>query len=151
MIYAQDAKKVPLFSSSYTNGAVTTANFDRLNFDYATVDILLGAVSATNLPPTAISLQESDTTAATSFTNIPGGSSQLITTANFTAMYPASSLTTGYQMVTAQVDCRNRKRYIQLTVTPATTQVVAALATLTRAKSAVAADADSGCTVRVIG
>jgi hypothetical protein len=162
MIYEQATRKIWLEPASFTNGATASVVIDRMGqagsgaglFDYVSVDIALGHVSATNLPPTTVEIQEADVNAATNFTTLTNGTSlsTSATTATFSNLVPSTvSLTSGVQTVKVDIDARNRKRYLQLVVVPATTQVIAAVATLSRGKIEPATSTDQNVTLAVLG
>lgn len=144
MIYAQATKKVPMEPASFTNGATASLVIDRLGFDYASIDIQLGHVDSTSHVPSTLKLQEADVNAATNFVDITSPTS-------FTTLAPAAGLTAGVQAISANVDCRNRKRYIQLVVIPVTTQVIGAVANLSRGHSEVSNATDANVAVQVNG
>lgn len=126
MIHVQGAKKVALEPASYSAGAAASLQVDRLGFDYITFDALLGRVSNASNVPTIINLSESDDTNASNFATITGSSA----TASYTA-----GLTGAVSVITCDVTGVGRKRYIQLNVTTQATQVLSAVANLTRAEN----------------
>jgi hypothetical protein len=127
-----NAKKVlPIFQSSTTAGATASGNVDRLGYDFVTIDVLLPTADAVSNKPTVLKLSESDDTVVTNFANVSG----FVGGTDFTipnAITAATSISQPY--ATLNVDCRGRKRYLKLSVSPQTTQVVTAVAHLTRAK-----------------
>lgn len=88
--------------------AVRTANLDCQGADYATIVVPLGAELNTNATGVAVQLSESDDTVATNF-------------ATFNASFNRTVDNTTGTIAVSHVDLRARKRYLRLTVTPATT------------------------------
>ena len=148
MIWAQAMKKVALEPTSVTNGATVTLLIDRLGYDYATIDVQLGRAGATNTQPSTLKLQEADVTNASSFADITSP----VTFAG-TTLAAAAGLTNAVQVSTADVDLKPRKRYLQLVITPTSTnaQIIAAIANLSRAEKMPATAADKNVAVNVIG
>lgn len=109
--------------TSATNGATATGNIDRLDFDYCELDVWLSTSDSTSNNPSVLNLLECDTTVATSFVTVSG----FVGDTDFTI--PAA-VTEGSWGVKFRVDCRARKRYLRLAVSPTTTQVVTAVANL---------------------
>lgn len=85
-----------------------TANLDTLGADYATIVIPLSSALNTNGVGPALKLSESDDTIASNFA-----------TFNSAANLAAHSIATAHQLIW-HVDTRSRKRYLQLSSTPAT-------------------------------
>lgn len=132
MIHNQNAKKVlPIFQSSTTNGGTASGNIDTLGYDYVTIDVLLPTADAVSNKPSVLKLSESDDTVVTNFANVSG----FVGGSDFTipnAITAATSISQPF--ATFNVDLKGRKRYLKLSVSPQTTQVVNAVATLTRAE-----------------
>jgi len=109
---------------SLTNGATgTSANIDTLGVDYVTIDIAATTQSASTQAgsPTTLKIQECDTTVVTSFADVVGfrGGSATATNVDFVV---GIGKTTGVNAYKFNVDCRSRKRYLNVVVTPTTTQ-----------------------------
>lgn len=128
---ANSKKVLPIFQSSTTAAATASGNIDRLGYDYVSIDVLLPTADVVSNKPTVLKISESDDTVVTNFANVSGfvGGTDFALPNAVTA---ATSITTPY--ATLNIDCRARKRYLKLSVSPATTQVVNAVATLTRAE-----------------
>lgn len=125
----QNAKKVlAIFQSSTTNAGTASGTVDRLGYDYATFDVLLPTADVVSNKPTVLKVEESDTSNGTFTGVLTGGTDFTIPN----AITSATSVTQPFAVL--NVDLRARKRYLKLSVSPATTQVVSALATLTRAE-----------------
>ena len=109
MIHAQNQKlEVMLAPQAVSNGATATANLDVKGADYATIILSFAAEKNTNAVGPALSLLESDDTTATNFATFDS---------NFTR---ATEDLTESKQVVYHVDTRARKRYLRLSVTPAT-------------------------------
>jgi hypothetical protein len=107
-----------------TNGATgTSANIDTLGLDYVTIDIAATTQSASTQAgsPSTLKIQECDTTVVTSFADVVGfrGGSATATNVDFVVGIGKTSGVNAYKF---NVDCRNRKRYLNIVVTPTTTQ-----------------------------
>lgn len=127
-----NAKKVlPILQASTTNGGTASGIVDRAGFDFVTIDVILPTADVVSNKPSVLKLSEADDTNSTSFSNITGfvGGTDFAIPNAITA---ATSITQPF--ATMNVDCRGRKRYLKISVSPQTTQVVNTLAHLTRAK-----------------
>lgn len=129
-----NAKHVlPIPFTSTTAAGTATGNIDTLGYDYLTVNVLLPTADVVSNKPTVLKLSECDTTVVSSFADITafvGGGTGGFTIPN--AITAASSISLPYAVF--NVDCRARLRYIKVSVSPATTQVVTVLGQLTRAE-----------------
>lgn len=131
-------KAVMIAASSATNaGTATLGPIDLLGSDWATIDILGTTQSASTQAgsPSVLKLQESDTTAATSFVDIVGarGASATATNVDFVVGVGLTAGVNGYKF---NVDGRARKRYLQAVISPTTTQTFSATANLGRMEQA---------------
>lgn len=138
MFTLQDTGSVALIApASVATNATATANIDTLGYDEVKVQVLLDSAGATSSNPATLKLSESDDTVVSNFANITGFVGDA--TDGFTI--PAAD-TANPQVVELNVDCRARKRYLKLTVTPAgAAQILGATAVLGRAESTTAARA----------
>lgn len=113
---------VLLAPQSVTNGATATARLDTNGANYATIRLSFAAELNTNAVGPTVSLLSNDTTVVTNFATVVADQSAIDLTAAKELRY--------------EVDLRGGKRYLRLTVTPATatndTVTVCAIATLTR-------------------
>lgn len=125
-------KQVPFAAVSATNGATATFTpIDTLGCDWLTID-LFGTTQAASTQagsPSVLKLQEADDTNATSFTDVLGfrGGSALATNVDFVVGIGKTAGVNSYKL---NVDARTRKRYLQLAVSPTTTQTFYCLANL---------------------
>ena len=129
-----------------TNGATgTSANIDTLGVDYVTIDIAATTQSASTQAgsPSVLKIQESDTTVATSFADVVGfrGGSAAATNVDFVV---GIGKTTGINAYKFNVDCRARKRYLAVVVSPTTTQTFTVNANGFRAEQAPVTAAKAG-------
>lgn len=111
-------------AGSATNaGTVTSANIDTLGYDFVTIDVAATTQSASTQAgsPSILKIQESDTTVVTSFADVVGfrGGSATATNVDFVV---AIGKTSGVNAYKFNVDCRARKRYLNLVISPTTTQ-----------------------------
>lgn len=121
-----------LDETSTTAAATATARFDTLGYDQLSIGVRLGTANVVSNKPTVLKLQEADTTDASNLANISGfvgGTDFTIPNANTAA---TAVLQNDYMF---NVDCRVRKRYIVVSVSPATTQLVKAVGVLTRGEA----------------
>ena len=107
-----------------TNGATgTSANIDLLGIDFVTIDVAATTQSASTQAgsPSVLKIQESDTTVVTSFADVVGfrGGSATATNVDFVVGIGKTSGSNQYKF---NVDARARKRYLNVVVTPTTTQ-----------------------------
>jgi len=122
-----------LDETSTTAAATATARFDTLGYDQLSIMVRAGTANVVSNKPTVLKLQEADTTDASNLANISGfvgGTDFTIPNANTAA---TATLQNDYQF---NVDCRARKRYIVVSISPATTQLVKAVGVLTRGEAA---------------
>jgi len=111
-----DMKLVALQPQTATSNSTVTFTFDAVGFSRAVIDMFTSAPAETTAPA-VLKLSEGDTTASyTDITALVAGGTGGFTAA---ALTTATSTTNAYRM---DVDMRGRKRYLKLTVTPATDQ-----------------------------
>ena len=110
---------------SVTNGATATGYVDTLGFRYLQIDLITSTSDAATNNPSVLKLGQGDTTAA--FTDIQG-------TIGDTDWTIPDSSTSGTWGTRFGVDLRGRKRYINVSFSPTTTQQVTAIATLHKAE-----------------
>ena len=142
MFPLQNAGLVSVITPTSTaTTATTTGVLDTLGYESVLVAVHLNSQAATSSNPATLKLSESDD--ATTYTDITAFVGDA--TDGFTIPAVSASLGTVVQW---NVDCRARKRYLKVTITPAgTTQIVAATAVLGKAKDSTAAGAKAGVVV----
>ena len=129
---------------SVTNGATVSGNVDTKGYDWLVVDVVTSTSNDTTNNPATLKLSESDDTVATNFSDI-GTFKGDDTSDGFTIPNAVTSGAWGVQM---RVDLRGRKRYIKLSVSPVTTQVISGVASLGRGDEApVSASGDAKAVV----
>jgi hypothetical protein len=114
---------VVITPASTTNAATAVGNVDTLGFDWVTIDCFMTTSNAVTNNPSVLKLAESDDTVVTNFSDISGFEGDSDWT------IPAA-VTSGDWAVKFNVDLRGRKRYLRLSVSPVTTQIIAAIANL---------------------
>ena len=122
---------IVISQASTTNAATASGNVDRLGFDFASIDILMATSNDTTNNPTVLKLAQSDDTVVSNFADITafvGGGS-----GGFTI---PDSVTTGDNTYKMNVDCRGLKRFLKLSISPLTTQVITSIANLSRGDTA---------------
>ena len=137
-----------LDETSKTAAATATALIDTLGFDHLVLAVKAGTADVVSNKPTVLKLQEADTTDASNLANIAGfvgGTDFAIPNANTAA---TATLQNTYQF---NVDLRGRKRYIGLSISPATTQLIKAVAVLSRGEQGVISAAKANAMVLVQG
>ena len=144
-------KVLAINGASTTNAGTASGTIDRLGFDYAVIDVCLTTSNNVTNNPSVLKISESDTTDATNFSDV-GIFKGDDTTSGFTipnSITAATSITGPF--VTFNVDLTKRKRYLQVDVSPVTTQIVTVLAQLGRAKEMPANAADHNAVALVQG
>lgn len=112
---------IAINQASTTNGATATGSIDTLGYDWMTVDVITTTSNNVTNNPSVLKLGDGDTTSA--YTNISG-------TVGDTDWTIPNAVTSGDWGVKFNVDLRTLKRYVQVSVTPVTTQSVTAIANL---------------------
>jgi hypothetical protein len=143
-----------LDETSKTAAATATALIDTLGFDHLALAIKAGTADVVSNKPTVLKLQEADTTDASNLVDIVGfrGGTALSATVDFVIPNANTAATAALQN-TYQfgVDCRARKRYIGLSISPATTQLIKAVAVLSRGEQSVVSAGKANAMVLVEG
>lgn len=125
--------------ASTATTATATGLLDTLGFDSAAIDCFLDSAAATSSNPATLSVQECDTSDGTfaDITGLVGDATNGFTIVNADTASP--------QIVRMNVDCRARKRYLKVLITPAgaaqivgATGVLGEAATSTTARAAMA-------------
>lgn len=114
---------IPFTPASFTNGATASGNIDTKGYDWLTLDLAMSTSNDTTNNPSVLKITESDDTVVTNFAAITG----LTGDSDFTI--PAA-VTQGDWGVKFNIDLRGRKRYLKVSASPVTTQVIAAIANL---------------------
>ena len=125
----QQKQIIVISQASTTNAATATGNIDTLGFDFLTLDVIASTSNDTTNNFSVLKLAESDDTVVTNFADVSG----FVGDADFTI--PAA-VTQGNWGMKFNVECRARKRYLRLSASPLTTQVITAIANLSRGNEA---------------
>ena len=124
MSIVQATKQViAINQASTTNAATASGNIDTLGFDYADIDVITTTSNDTTNNPSVLKLSESDDTVVTNFADITAFVGD-------TAFTIPAAVTQGNWGAKLKVDLRTRKRYLKVSVSPVTTQVITAIANL---------------------
>ena len=139
-----------LNGSSVTNGATSTASFDTIGYNLAHLDVRMATADNSTNSPSVFKLSESDTTDATNYSDVTqfvgGGAGGWTIPAAITAA--TATVQNDYRFT---IDLRARKRYIKLSISPRTTQVISAVVNLGRAENAPVTAAKAGIASLVEG
>jgi hypothetical protein len=129
------AYRLPIFASSTTAAATATGTVDRLGYDYVRFAVLLPTSdSSTSDQPTVLKISECDTSNGT-FTDVSGLIGGTNAANGFTiplCKSAISNITAPYAVINC--DCRGRNRFLKISISPATTQIITVLAELQRAE-----------------
>lgn len=131
-------------SQSATAGATVTGSVDTQGFDWLTLDMVQHTVAAATNKLTVCKISESDTTDATNYSDVTalvGGGAGGFAIPNIDTQNPS--------MFKFNLDLKKRKRYLKLSLSPATTQTVYAVANLHIAEQEPTQAADAGVAVLV--
>ena len=126
--------------------ATFTHSIDTLGYDYASVDVVFEAGTATtqDLALAILLAQSDDNTTFANITEFVGGGS-----GGFTI--PTSTLTDASNIARFNLDMRGRKRYLKVSATPADDSVVCSVVRLGKAEVGPASAAQAGVAVQVSG
>ena len=127
----QSKAVIAIIPISKTNGATATGEtIDTKGYDFVTIDVIASTADVVSNTLSVLTLQESDTTSG--FANISG----LVSGTDFTIATNAYTTTTNQNVCKFNIDCRARKRYLQVKASPQTTMVIAGVANLHRGEQA---------------
>lgn len=140
-------KQVIVFApTSTTNGATTTGQIDCLGFDHLSVDIIAPTADVVSNKFQTCKLAHSDTTDSTNYSDITK-----FVAAGVGGFTLANANTSNAYGVKLNVDLRALKRYVKLSVSPRTTQVLCAVANLQMGEQSPVVAADAGVNTLVEG
>lgn len=134
---------------SVTNGATASGIIDTLGFAHANIKVLQGNSNNVTNNLSVCRISEAETTDATNFgtiTKFEGDN----TTAGFTIPNAVTATDNG-QVYDINIDLRGRKRYLRVQLSPVTTQILTAVADLSRAQVSPSTAAQAGAAVVVNG
>lgn len=153
MSHPQLKAVVAINAVSATNaGTVTSGAIDTLGYDWATIDVWATTQSASTQAgsPVPLKLQEADNTSATSFVDIVGFRGGSATATNVDFVVPIG-VTAGVNNYKFNVDCRVRKRYLSVVVSPTTSQTFYATVNLGKGENAPVSAAKAGVLALIEG
>ena len=138
MIHAQFEKfAATLPTAAVGSTATSTLTIDRLGYDHVSVSAIRASNSSTVFA-SVLKVEESDNNSDYSdVTALVGGG-----TGGFTI--PAVSDTSSAAVVKLDVDCRARKRYLKVSMTPGATATLGIVARLSRAENTPTTAAEAG-------
>lgn len=141
MIWSQNHKVVASLDTGTTASSGTaTLTIDRLDYDHASIAVLRASNSNTVFA-SVLKVQESDDNSSYSdITALVGGG-----VGGFSIPAIPTAATASTSILKIDVDCRNRKRYLKVLMTPATACNVAFEARLGRPHVSPASASDAGC------
>ncbi len=116
---------IAINNASTTNAATASGNVDTLGYDACAIDVVMTTSNAVTNNPSVLKISESDDTVVTNFADVSGA----VGDTDFTI---ANAVTSGDWGMRFNIDCRPRKRYLKVSVSPVTTQVITAVASLSR-------------------
>lgn len=139
MDYSQGKKTLMLAPAATLTGATNSSALDTLDGNFAVIDVAIGAITGAM---TALKLQESDdnSTWADVSGDYPGDFSAA--SDGQAAALPGDA--DDNKMVAIFVDCRGRKRYLRVTLTPGTNAFVTITGTVHALKQGVLTASDRG-------
>lgn len=124
MIHAENVKVLASLPTAASTSALTLT-VDRKDYDHVSV-VAMRASNATTVFASVLKVEESDNDSDYSdVTALVGGGS-----GGFTI--PAVSNTSVSSLVKMDIDCRAKKRYLKVTMTPSTSLVVGLVANMSR-------------------
>lgn len=109
--------------ASTTNAGTATGYVDTLGADFVTIDVITTTSNNVTNNPSVLKVTESDDTYVSNSSAITG----LTGDTDFTI---PNAVTSGDWGVKFNIDCRARKRYLHVSVSPVTTQTITAIANL---------------------
>lgn len=124
---------------STTNAATASGNIDRLGYDFVEIDVIATSSNAVTNKPSVLKISESDDTVVSNFADVSGA----VGGTDFTIPNCYTNTASDYK-VKFSLDCRPRKRYLKVSVSPVTTQIITAIANLHRGDEGPNTAADAG-------
>lgn len=124
--------------ASVATNATQVLTFDTSGYDFANIKVIKGTHTTTSACFSTLKITESDTvTNAASQTAIVALTGGTATSTSVGFVVPsATQMAAGGVAVEFQVDLRNRKKYLGLSITPGQSMIVCAVADLTKDQSA---------------
>lgn len=113
--------------TSVTNAGTAAGNIDTIGYDYVSIDVITSTSNDTTNNPSVLKVAEDDGTVTSNFTDI----TEFVGDDSDGWTIPAS-VTSGNWGVKFNIDLRARKRYLRVSVSPLTTQVITVIANLSK-------------------
>jgi len=135
-----------LAPTSVTAAGTATGSVDTLGFDRVSIDVIQATADAVSNNLSVCKLSESDTTDATNYSDI----TKFVGDGAGGFTIPNAS-TAAHQLYKFNLDVRARKRYLKITMSPLTTQILQAVANLSRAEQLPVTATDAGVALLVEG
>jgi len=129
---------------SVTNAGTASGNIDTLGYDFVEIDVIATSSNAATNNPSVLKLSESDDTVVTNFANVSGA----VGDTDFTIPNAYTNTASDFK-VKFSVDCRPRKRYLKVSISPVTTQSFTAIANLHKGDEGPDSATDAGVNVLV--
>jgi len=139
MIHSQNDKILAtLPTAAVGSTATSTLTVDRLGYDYVSVSAIRASNAATTFA-NVLKVEESDSVSTNyaDVTSLVGGG-----VGGFTI--PAVSDTSSAAVVKLDIDCRARKRYLRVSMTPGATATLGIVARLSRAEETPTTASEAG-------
>ena len=139
---------LPVRPVSLTNGATNAyeLSVDLQGYDYAEIVAFGDTANVVSNTLSVLKLQEADVTNSTSFADVTA-----FITSNYTIATNAYTSTSNANLWYFGVDCRYRKRYLRVLMSPQTTQIVGAVALLKKYEQAPTSVTKANVLNQVIG
>ena len=135
-MYPQMKSVLALAATSVTAAATATCLIDTMGADFLSLDVYQTTANVVSNKATVAKLQDCDTSNGT-FADVSG-------TVGGTDWTIPNADTSNTYLYKFNVDCRHRKRWLKLSLSPATTQTVTVVGNLARMDRAPVVAADAG-------
>jgi hypothetical protein len=137
--------QLTLLKAGATAGETLTGSVDCLGADFVTILCQMSTSNTVSNNPTTLKISESDITDATGYADITA-----LVGDGVGGFVVANADTANQNQYRFNIDCRARKRYLKLTVSPLTTQTVNMTAILSKLNQSVDGSATSSGVTQVI-
>lgn len=144
MISSENTKTMVVIKPQSVGTTEVTGTFDRLGFDHASIIFVLDTASASSVITTASLGEGSATNSFTAIATFEGGD----TSYGYTLPTPD---TDNPDLIKYEVDCRPRKRYLQVGFASTTARASAVIAVLSKPTTSPDTDSEAGCDIVVEG
>jgi hypothetical protein len=146
MIHVAATKSVAAGKGAvYTSSQTNTLTLDTLGYDYASIEVIYGPAASTSSVAQTLTLEQADAATGT-YGAVTGFSGDLKP-----AAYAGQSVTDTMTVARLDVDCRGKKRFLQVKTSPNTDTVIVVAARLGRGEEHPYNAATKGVRVSVEG